>query len=112
MEYYNERGNRQTEHSKPSDTSATTVYTATNVTATIESVSISCHNAGTATIIINDGSTDWTVLDQYAMSANTSEFFTFGKPELLDGHSIKVQSSTANYFTYSVTYIEETRPTQ
>ena len=105
-------GNRQTFHSKPSDGSATTVYTASNVRATLSSVNISCHTAGNATVIINDGSTDFTVLDGYVMSVNTSELFTFGSLVLEDGHSVKVQSNTGDYFTYTVTIEEETRSQQ
>ena len=102
----------QTVYTKPANTSATTVYTASNMTATFEAISISCHTAGSASVTINDGSTDFVVLDTYAMDANTSELFTFGNPILLDGYTIKVTSSTANYFTFATTIAEQFRAQQ
>ena len=105
--------NRQTFLSKPADTSATTVYTVSNVTATLEAVSVTCHTTGNFDVTINDGSTDFVIADGITMSAGDDPLLlTFGNPVLFDGYSIKVTSSTGDYFTFAVTIAEQVRGQQ
>jgi hypothetical protein len=105
-------GTRQTFFSKPSDTNAATVYTASSgvVRAVLESVNIAATGAANATVWLNDGSTDWLLLDAKTLSANTNNVEIFGEPVLRSGHSIKVKTSSANNLTFTVTLIEELRP--
>lgn len=108
----NQTASRQTFFSAPANTSAATVYTAPTAVArtVLESVNIAASSAANATVWLNDGSTDYLLLDTKAVSANTSEVYTFGNPVIVAGGSIKVRTSSANNLTFTVTIIEELRP--
>jgi hypothetical protein len=104
-------GNRQTIWSAPSGTSAVTAYTrpagADNVT--LLGINIAASSAASATVWINDGSTDRLALDTKSISANTAELYEFGNPIVPVGGSIKVRTSSANNLTFTITIAEEYR---
>jgi hypothetical protein len=106
---FNTTGARATYFSKPADTNAATIYTNSNVKfATLQAVNIAATGAASATVWVNNGSTDYLVLDAKSISANTTETYTFGNPVLQDGWSIKVKTSSANNITFTATVAEET----
>jgi hypothetical protein len=105
-------GSRQTFFSKPANTTANTVYTCAlgvGDTATLEAINIACTGACNITIWLNNGSTDYLLLDAFAVSANTSELGDFGNPVLRDGWSVKVMTSNADDATFTVVVAEQIR---
>ena len=104
-------GNIQTVWSAPSGTSAVTAYTrpAGVDRVTVLGVNIAASSAASATVWINDGTTDRLLLDTKAVSANTSELYEFGNPIVPPGGSIKVRTSSANNLTFTITLAEEYR---
>lgn len=100
---------RQTFFSKPANLTANTAYTCNNVrTATLEAVNIATTGASNVTVWINNGTTDYLLLDAFVMAANTQVLHTFGNPVLRDGWTIKVMTSNADDATFTVTVAEET----
>jgi hypothetical protein len=99
---------RQTFFSKPADTNAATVYScAIPGSATLESVNIAVTGASNVTVWINNGSTDYLLLDAFVMAANTQVLHSFGNPVMRDGWAIKVKTSNADDATFVVTVAEE-----
>lgn len=110
---FNSAARRITFFSKPSDTSAATIYTAPTyiLSTTMEAVNIAATGAADATVWLNDGSTDYLLLDAKSLKANTTEEYDFGNPVLEPGYAIKVKTSSANNLTFTVTIAEELRET-
>lgn len=108
---FQSNGNIQTIFSAPSGTSAVTPYTRPSGVdrVTLLAVNIACSSAASATVWINDGSTDRLLLDTKVMSANTSELYEFGNPVVPPSGSIKVRTSSANNLTFTITIAEEYR---
>ena len=109
---FNSPGARQTFFSKPANTTANTIYTCAvgaGGSATLDSINIACTGACNITIWLNNGTTDYPLLDAFAVSANTSEQGDFGQPTLRDGWSIKVMTSNADDATFTAVVAEEIR---
>ena len=105
-------GSRQTFFSKPSNTTANTVYTCAlsdGSTATLEAINIACTGACNITIWLNNGTTDYLLLDAFVMAANTQVLHDFGNPVLRDGWAIKVMTSNADDATFTVVVAEQIR---
>jgi flagellar basal body rod protein FlgG len=105
-------GSRQTFFSKPANTTANTVYTCalgTGDTATLEAVNIAVTGASNVTVWVNNGTTDYLLLDAFVMAANTQLLHSFGNPVLRDGWSIKVMTSNADDATFTVVVAEQIR---
>lgn len=106
------QGSRQTFFSAPTTTSAATIYSVpTGVkSAVVVGLNIAATSGGAAaTAWINNGTTDFPVLDAKSVSANTSELYTFGNPALKTGWSFKVKDGTGSKLTFTLTIVEETR---
>lgn len=102
-------GQAVTKFAKPADTNAATIYTVPGAPARARLVGLNISGdvtSGAATVWINDGSTDWLVLDAKAISANTTEVYDFGHPILSAGHSVKVKTSAASKITFALTVSE------
>lgn len=100
---------RQTFFSKPADTNAATIYTASEVrSATLEAMNIATTGASDVTVWLNNGTTDYLLLDAFVMAANTQLLHTFGNPVMRDGWSVKVKTSNADDATFTLTVAEET----
>lgn len=100
------QGSRLTKAAAPADTNAATLYTvgADMLGAVLSGMNISgTSTSGSATVWWNDGSTDYLLLDAKAISANTTELYTFGNPFIKPGGSIKVKTSNANHLTFVLT---------
>lgn len=110
---FNTQGQRSTVFAKPADTNAATVYTAPagGKGSTLLGIAICAGTSATATVMINDGTTDWNLLTAKSVSANTTETYEFGNPVLKPGYTLKVQSGTGNTLTYIATLAEVTRDT-
>lgn len=108
---FNIQANRQTFFSAPANTSAATIYTRPTGadTVTLLDMNIAASGAASATVWLNDGTTDRLLLDTKAVSANTTELYNFGRPIVPTGGSIKVRTSSANNLTFTVTVAEEYR---
>lgn len=107
---FNATGKRVTRFAKPTTTAASTIYTAPAgvVSATLEGVVIASGATGdSATVIINDGSTDWHLLSAEAITANTTETYEFANPVLGPGHAVKVVAGAGNILTFTVTVAEQ-----
>lgn len=97
--------------STPDDTALTTVYThAFDGIAFLLSVNIAAIGAADATLIINDGSTDYEILSAKSLAADAREFIEWrdGFP-LREGDMIKVQSSVADDLVFSLVVNEVMR---
>lgn len=105
---------RQTFFSKPANTNATTIYSCvlsggtSSGTATFEAINIACTGASDVTVWLNNGTTDYLLLDAFVMNANTQLLHTFGNPVMRDGWSVKVKTSNADDTTFTLTVAEET----
>lgn len=107
---FNTAAKRVTKFSKPANTSAATIYTAPTgiVSATLEAVNICSGGTGAAaTVVMNDGSTDYPLLSAKAISANTTETYEFGNPVMLAGYTVKVTDGTGNILTFTATIAEQ-----
>ena len=98
-------GKLLTTHAKPTDTNALEVYSVSTLPKVIlESVVVSCHTAGTATIIINSSGTDFSYAQAFA-TANTISTIELGFSMRVND-TVDVQSSTGNYFTFGLNFTE------
>jgi len=99
---------RSTYFKKPGDTNANTIYTCgSNTVATIEALSQTSEGAASATVWINDGTTDWVVQWAESLVTDSHHTETFGNPVLKPGWSVKVKSSVADKITFMLTVAEE-----
>lgn len=106
---FNASASRQTFFSAPANTNAATIYSASQVrAATLEAISIATTGAANVTVWLNNGTTDYLLLDAYVMAANTQVLHTFGNPVLRSGWAVKVKTSSANNATFVATVAEET----
>jgi hypothetical protein len=105
---FNARGNRQTYPSKPSGTSAVTIYTCANVrSSTLEAINIATKQAVIVSVIVNDGTTDYDLFPAVSLPANIQLLHHFGNVVLLKGWSVKVQTSVASQVSFVLTVAEE-----
>ena len=106
---FNASAQRQTFFSKPANTNAATIYTCNNVrSATFEAINIATTGASNVTVWVNNGSTDYLLLDAYAMASYDQVLHTFGHPVMRDGWTVKVKTSNADDPTFVLTVAEET----
>lgn len=99
---------RQTFFAKPADLNAATIYTATGVQkATLEGMNIAVTGASNVTVWLNNGTTDYLLLDAFVMAANTQVLHSFGSPTLRNGWAVKVKTSNADDATFTLTVAEE-----
>lgn len=106
---FNASASRQTFFSKPADTNAATIYTANEVrSSTLEAINIATTGASNVTVWLNNGTTDYLLLDALVMGANEQVVYTFGNPVMRDGWSVKVKTSNADDATFTLTVAEET----
>lgn len=105
-------GNWQVLFSAPTTTTAATIYSVpTGVkSARIVGLNISATTGGAAaTVWLNNGTTDYPLLDAKAITANTAEKYDFGYPALKTGWSVKVKDGTGSKLTFTLTVAEEYR---
>lgn len=90
--------------SKPSDTSLTTAYTqAIPGIAYLSWVNIAAVGGADATVIVNDGSTDYEILSAKTLTADDREFIEFRDPlPLLNGYTVKVKTTTGNNLVFTL----------
>jgi len=97
--------------SAPADTNLTTVYTQSlgqeGSLALLQSINIAAIAGADATVIINDGSTDYTILSAKTLAADAREYIEWqdGFP-LKVGHSIKVKTSVNDALVFSIVVSE------
>lgn len=106
---FNFIGKRYTKIAKPANTTAVELYVSPSggKGSTLLGVAISAGGTGAAaSVIINDGSTDWYLLNGKAVTANTTEIYDFGTPILDPGYKLKVVDGTGNLLTFTATFGE------
>lgn len=92
-------GQTKTIGQKLTTTNVTTLYTATaDVGAIIKSVSVCSINGASDTfsLLLNDGTSDFYIFKNLAISANTTELIYDHNPILRSGWTVKAQAGTAN----------------
>ncbi len=108
-------GQPNTIFSAPSDTSLTTVYTQLlpDGYAFLQSVNIAAVAGADATLIVNDGTTDYEILSAKTLSADDREFLEWqdGLP-LREDYIIKVKSSVGDALVFTLVINEILRGPQ
>ncbi|MCP5099924.1 MAG: hypothetical protein GY943_30595 [Chloroflexi bacterium] len=87
----------------PANTSLNTAFTAANATSFLHSVNMACIAAADATVVINDGSTDYELLAARPMTTGEHLLVEWrdGIP-LRNTYSVKVMTSVADKITFTV----------
>lgn len=102
---FSKTGQRKTIFSAPANTSETSAHTVPSggVGEVLQGINIAVGTAANISVRVNDGSTDWYLLDTYSQAANTTETYTFGEVFLEPGWIVKVTTSTANEAVFAIT---------
>lgn len=104
-------GTWQVFFTKPANTTSNTIYTvqASVKSSRIVGMNIATTGASNVTVWLNNGSTDYLLLDAYVMAANTKITENFGHPALKAGWAVKVMTNNADDTTFMLTVAEELR---
>lgn len=103
---FNSQARRETYFSSPTTSTTATIYTApSNIKAvTLDELNIASGASGaSASVWLNDGSTDRPLLLAKAIAANTTETYSFGRPVMRAGNAIKVRDGTGNILHFTLT---------
>jgi hypothetical protein len=106
---FNATARRRTAFKAPANTTAVS-FDAVDEITTLESLVICATTSGAAASVwINDGTTDWPLLDAKAIAANTTETYDFGNPVLEKTWALKVKDGTGAKLTFTATFATQTR---
>jgi len=103
---FNSQARRETYFNSPTTTTTQTIYTVpSNIKAvTLDEICIASGATGAAASVwLNNGSTDRPLLLAKAISANTTETYSFGRPVMRAGNLVKVKDGTGNILHFTLT---------
>jgi hypothetical protein len=101
---------RSTRFSTPSTAALTDAHTVEGgIRSTLDDVRISSNGGANYSIVLNDGVTDHYLARAVALGANSGVTLDLGQPVLLDGWTLKFQSSVGSALTFTYTLQDSNR---